>query len=180
MGAKVHIFSQLENFFAPKMFYFTFFHYICTMNKNEVRKYVSEQNKLHSEEEMGILSQQICEKILKHNAVMEANTIVLFWSMKDEVDTHELVAKLVRKKNVIIITQSADIPPVMPPNDAVIIVPCLAYDSKGSRLGKGKGYYDRYLSQLEENYKIGICFPWQMVENIPTDSHDIGVNEVIY
>lgn len=149
------------------------------MNKEELRNYISEQNKLHSADEKRILSRQVCEKILSHKAVEAANTIVLFWSMKNEIDTHELAAELVRKKNVILITQSADTPPVMPPRDAVIIVPAMAYDKQGFRLGRGKGYYDRFLSNLQENYKIGICFPWQMVEKLPVDTHDMGVNEVI-
>ena len=149
------------------------------MNKTEVRKYISEQNKLHPADEMATLSQQICDKILKHKAIESANTVVLFWSMKSEVDTHELTAGLVKKKNVILITQSADTPPVTPPKDAVIIVPCMAYDKMGYRLGRGKGYYDRYLSELADNYKIGICFPWQIVEKLPVESHDMRVDEVL-
>ena len=149
------------------------------MNKTEVRKYISEQNKLHSADEMATLSQQICDKILKHKVIESANTVVLFWSMKSEVDTHELTAELVKKKNVILITQSADTPPVTPPKDAVIIVPCMAYDKMGYRLGRGKGYYDRYLKNLADNYKIGICFPWQIVEKLPIESHDMRVDEVL-
>lgn len=149
------------------------------MNKTEVRKYISEQNKLHPADEMATLSQQICDKILKHKAIESANTVVLFWSMKSEVDTHELTAELVKKKNVILLTQSADTPPVLPPRDAVIIVPGMAYDAMGHRLGRGKGYYDRFLSELKDNYKIGICFPWQMAENLPVESHDMRVNEVL-
>jgi 5-formyltetrahydrofolate cyclo-ligase len=149
------------------------------MNKTEVRKYICEQNKLHAAGELATLSRKIGEKILTHKAVESANTIVLFWSMKSEVDTHELVAELVRNKNVILITQSADTPPVQPPRDAVIIVPGMAYDAMGHRLGRGKGYYDRFLSDLKDNYRIGICFPWQMVENLPVESHDMQVNEVL-
>ena len=149
------------------------------MNKTEVRKYISEQNKLHPADEMATLSQQICDKILKHKAIESVNTVVLFWSMKSEVDTHELTAELVKKKNVILLTQSADTPPVTPPKDGVIIVPCMAYDKMGYRLGRGKGYYDRYLSELADNYKIGICFPWQIVEKLPVESHDMRVDEVL-
>ena len=149
------------------------------MSKTEVRKYISEQNKLHPADEMATLSQQICDKILKHKAIESVNTVVLFWSMKSEVDTHELTAELVKKKNVILLTQSADTPPVTPPKDAVIIVPCMAYDKMGYRLGRGKGYYDRYLSELADNYKIGICFPWQIVEKLPVESHDMRVDEVL-
>jgi 5-formyltetrahydrofolate cyclo-ligase len=55
----------------------------------------------------------------------------------------------------------------------------MAYDAMGHRLGRGKGYYDRFLLDLKDNYRIGICFPWQMVENLPVESHDMRVNEVL-
>ncbi|MBR2184790.1 MAG: 5-formyltetrahydrofolate cyclo-ligase [Prevotella sp.] len=149
------------------------------MNKEELRKYIFEQTKGHSTQELEDASRTICEKLMEHEKIKKAETIVLFWSMKNEVKTHDLIPRLVRDKNVIIITQSADTKPVVPPSDAVIIVPGIAFDNRGYRLGRGKGYYDRYLSKLEENYKIGICFPWQMIEKVPTDSHDVCVNEVI-
>ena len=149
------------------------------MNKEELRKYILEQTKGHSTQELEEASRTICKKLLEHEKIKEAETIVLFWSMKNEVNIHELIPRLVRDKNVIIITQSADTKPVMPPEDAVIIVPGIAFDNNGCRLGRGKGYYDRFLAGLVKNYKIGICFPWQIIENVPTDSHDVCVNEVI-
>ena len=150
------------------------------MNKEDLRKYIFDQTKGHSTQELEEASRNICEKLMEHDKIKKAETIVLFWSMKNEVNTHDIIPRLVRDKNVIIITQSADTKPVTPPQDAVIIVPGVAFDNKGYRLGRGKGYYDRYLGSLAENYKIGICFPWQMVEKVPTDSHDVCVNEVIY
>jgi len=150
------------------------------MEKKELRKLILEKNRQHNVTDKEMASEEVLKKLVLHKRIQDANTVVLFWSMKDEIDTHKIVAELVRKKNIILITQSADIKPVTPPDDAVIIVPAMAYDKEGHRLGKGKGYYDRYLSLLEKNYKIGICFPWQITENIPLDSHDMCVDEVIY
>lgn len=59
------------------------------------------------------------------------------------------------------------------------IVPGVAFDAQGHRLGRGKGYYDRLLPQLSA-YKIGICFPFQLVDDVPTDPFDIAMDEVIY
>ena len=61
----------------------------------------------------------------------------------------------------------------------VAIVPGMAFDAEGHRLGRGKGYYDRFLSRVPYIYKIGLCFAWQMVEQIPCDEHDILMDEVI-
>ena len=53
----------------------------------------------------------------------------------------------------------------------LILIPGIAFNSKGERLGRGKGYFDRYL----ENYqgiRVGLCFELQLVDQIPTDVHD--------
>ena len=61
------------------------------------------------------------------------------------------------------------------------IIPGMAFDKEGNRLGRGKGYYDRLLQQLRDCtiYKIGICFDFQFLDHIPTEPHDIPVDEVI-
>ena len=64
-----------------------------------------------------------------------------------------------------------------PPID-VAVIPGMAFDPKGNRLGRGKGYYDRFLSSLPV-YTIGLCFPFQKVAHIPTTPLDIPVDEVI-
>jgi 5-formyltetrahydrofolate cyclo-ligase len=62
----------------------------------------------------------------------------------------------------------------------VAIIPGMAFDNKGHRLGRGKGYYDRFLSQLtSKTKKIGLCFPWQLVDVVPTDKNDISMDCVI-
>jgi len=59
-------------------------------------------------------------------------------------------------------------------------VPGVAFDSRGHRLGHGTGYYDRFLSKITENVlTIGLAFDFQLVDNIPTSSHDIAVKELI-
>lgn len=59
----------------------------------------------------------------------------------------------------------------------VILVPGVAFDSCGHRLGRGRGYYDRFLSSHFTS--IGVCFDFQKVAEVPTDEHDVSVDEVI-
>lgn len=65
----------------------------------------------------------------------------------------------------------------------VIIVPGLAFSKSGKRLGRGKGFYDRYLMREESRdiYKIGVCFDEQIIEEelMITESHDVQMNVVI-
>ena len=55
----------------------------------------------------------------------------------------------------------------------------VAFDRNGNRLGRGKGYYDRLLPRIPSAYKAGICFPFQLVEEVPAEPFDIRMDEVI-
>ena len=59
------------------------------------------------------------------------------------------------------------------------VIPGVAFDAEGNRMGRGKGYYDRFLPLVPQAYKLGVCFPFQKVDSIPTDEHDIRMDEVI-
>ena len=60
----------------------------------------------------------------------------------------------------------------------VILVPGVAFDAEGHRLGRGRGYYDRFLSSFPSEF-IGVCFDFQKVDEVPIDAFDIPVDEVI-
>jgi 5-formyltetrahydrofolate cyclo-ligase len=60
----------------------------------------------------------------------------------------------------------------------LIVVPGLAFDARGRRLGRGKGFYDRLLSTAAAGVKCGICFDEQMLGDIPVESHDIHLDFV--
>ena len=62
----------------------------------------------------------------------------------------------------------------------IAIIPGMAFDREGHRLGRGKGYYDRFLTLIPDAYKIGMCFPWQMADNVPCAPHDIKMDAVIF
>ena len=65
-------------------------------------------------------------------------------------------------------------------NIDLVVVPGVAFDKNNMRLGRGHGYYDRFLSLLPDRTKtIGLAFDFQVVENLPKDSHDIPVWKTI-
>jgi 5-formyltetrahydrofolate cyclo-ligase len=69
---------------------------------------------------------------------------------------------------------------VIPEQLDVVIVPGLAFDRSGNRLGRGRGYYDRFLSQFtSKTLLIGLAFECQIVEQIPVDTWDFPVSVVI-
>ncbi len=61
----------------------------------------------------------------------------------------------------------------------LFIMPGLAFDRSGNRLGYGKGYYDRALIGVPEMKKVGICYSFQILDSVPTDEHDQKVGTVV-
>lgn len=72
---------------------------------------------------------------------------------------------------------------IRPINHEVIdlfLVPGIAFDKKGNRLGRGGGYYDRFLEKVpKKKIKIGLCYDFQVVDNLPKLSHDVPVTKLI-
>jgi len=60
----------------------------------------------------------------------------------------------------------------------ILFVPALAFDMTGARLGRGKGYYDTYLTKTPPQKTMGIAFSGQILENLPTEKHDKKVQSV--
>ena len=66
----------------------------------------------------------------------------------------------------------------LPPLD-LILVPGLAFDCRGGRLGWGKAYYDRFLSAAEVGLRVGACHECQIVDQVPLDRHDIRMDYLL-
>ncbi len=71
------------------------------------------------------------------------------------------------------------------PINILVLVPGLAFTKDGLRLGRGKGYYDSFLFNLKYNHtnikciSVGLCFSFQILQNIPTEEHDQSVNYLL-
>lgn len=175
-------------------------------DKRAMRKRIKEMKRQFTDKELKVLSLHVISRLLAHPVIINAKTILMYYSLADEVDTHEAVDILVRQgKNVLLprvldgenmeirtYGNSGDLAPgyygIMEPtgkiytcyeNIDVIVVPGMAFDISGHRLGRGKGYYDRFLPKAPRAYKIGVCFDFQKQETIPTDDYDITMDYVI-
>lgn len=139
-----------------------------------------------------------------HPAFRAAHTVLLYHSLPDEVHTHDFIARWSGKKQVLLPVVTGDdlvLRKYTAPEDLAqgaygieeptgelftdyeaidfIAVPGVAFDRKGNRLGRGKGYYDRLLPRIPSAFKAGICFPFQMVEEVPSEPFDIRMDEII-
>lgn len=76
------------------------------------------------------------------------------------------------------IPEPAEIIPVSMEGIEIILVPGLAFDETGARMGFGKGYYDKLL-QKSGAVKIGLCYDFQLLEKIPSEPHDVPMDIII-
>ena len=178
------------------------------MDKKELRRYIREQKRHFTSQQLGEMSLCIMSSLLTHPRVQEADTILMYHSLPDEVNTHSALDQLLAMGKKVFLpkvvndtemtiheyTGADSLQPSEPygilepttPELSIIncqlsiaIVPGMAFDKQGHRLGRGKGYYDRFLSRIPNIYKIGVCFPFQMLESIPSESTDVVMDEVI-
>jgi 5-formyltetrahydrofolate cyclo-ligase len=70
--------------------------------------------------------------------------------------------------------------PVTPESIDLILVPGVAFTLEGSRCGRGGGFYDRFLKLIPlTSHRLGICFSFQLVEELPVEPHDLPMDAVI-
>ena len=63
---------------------------------------------------------------------------------------------------------------------ALVLMPGLAFDKEGHRIGYGGGFYDKFLAQEPNHPTIALCYGFQMVEDLPTEEFDIPVDCVLW
>lgn len=176
------------------------------MDKNELRAYIAGEKQRMSPEARIELSAPILRRLAVHPRFTAASTVLLYHSLPDEVNTHDFLLYWATQKRILLpVTNGDEIElrqfnagealrtgrfgiqePVGEPFDDyaaidLAVVPGVAFDGKGNRLGRGKGYYDRLLARMAHTgtYKLGICFPFQVVESVPVDAHDIVMDELL-
>lgn len=189
------------------------------MNKAELRKEIRNRKRQFSQAQLGELSLSAISQLRNHPKVKAAHTLLLYYSLPDEVNTHEWLDELVAESKHVLLpvvvdeenmilreyTGKQDLAEgsfhIMEPIGRLFsesryheievgIIPGMSFDAEGHRLGRGKGYYDRFLEKFvvpQDNlkkscptlYKIGVCFGFQKLNEIPFESHDIVMDEVV-
>lgn len=61
----------------------------------------------------------------------------------------------------------------------LLLVPGVAFDRNGNRMGYGKGFYDRFLSKAENVYKLALCYSLQLYDELPTEANDVPMDMII-
>lgn len=174
--------------------------------KQQLRQTIRQRKQQYPLEQRQIWSKEIEQTLLSHPRMKTARVVMLYYALPDEVDTRHLVDTLLKEGKTVILPKCVDKVHIEPrqytgPEDLaegiynlfepvgqpyrdldsieLIIVPGMSFDAQGHRLGRGRGYYDRFLAQVPQAYKIGVCFDFQRVDQVPADDNDWVMDEVI-
>ena len=172
------------------------------LTKPLLREQMREAKRQHADKMAG-WSAEIVEKLWQQ--IGESRVVMAFWPLPDEVDVRPLIDRLVAEGRTVVLpkvtgdetmelrryTSQADLSegafhilePVGEPfvdyeQIDVALVPGVAFDAAGHRLGRGRGYYDRFLAEHLAPRLIGVCFPFQRVAVVPVDAHDVVLDQI--
>ena len=174
-------------------------------DKRALRRAVRERIAMIEAPDAQERSAVICEEVKRHIAVSGARVVALFSPLGYEPDIWPLVESLASTVSVVLPRVEGDVMNfyvydrncmavgsfgINEPQSGVkveaceidaVVVPGLAFTVDGARMGRGKGYYDKYLSQSDfAALKIGVCYHEQIIPHIPTEPHDVPMDVVIY
>ncbi len=174
--------------------------------KGEIRKKILEQMRQISEKQRDQMSDSIFQNFLSLEAYKNCWVMMTYISFDGEPDTMRVIKDALNKaktvcvpyvdwkKNSMIPVQifseddidfSSKIP--QPFSDAsvdageidLIVVPGLAFDINCNRLGRGKGFYDRFLPFCKNAVKIGLAFDFQIIDSVPVLSNDVRLDMIV-
>ena len=179
------------------------------MDKNLVRKKILELRCNIKDEEKIEWDQLIFASLVKSDFFIKAKKIFIYVSYKNEVDTKKIIQYSLKNKKEIYVPKTylneknmkaikinsldeliVDNYGILEPkyvdknnigdNFDLIIMPGVAFDRCGNRIGYGGGYYDKYISKLNYNVlKIALAYHFQITDSIKAECHDINVDYII-
>ncbi|OGJ43912.1 5-formyltetrahydrofolate cyclo-ligase [Candidatus Peregrinibacteria bacterium RIFCSPLOWO2_02_FULL_48_14] len=173
--------------------------------KQALRQEMREKRKALSPASYAKKSGEIHKQLENLKEWQSARTVLLYVSNEAEVDTHALLHDALEKNRRVFVPKTVgenlvicplreweDLKPgnfgILEPCEIVeeahpesmdlILVPGLAFDRRGHRLGYGKGFYDKLLKNTR-GFKVGLAFSEQVVEELPTEAHDVPLDLII-
>lgn len=173
------------------------------MNKNEIRKDIRRKREELSQDFIVFASDKIFEKLKNSEDFLKAQNILSYMDFKNEVKTDKInnlikelgknlfLPRVIDKENMIVIKDEGNFT-VSPFGNReplgeeykgdidFIIVPGVAFDKYGNRIGFGRGYYDRFFGKYPNTKKIAVAFEIQVIaEKIETNIFDKKIDAII-
>lgn len=176
------------------------------MDKRELRSFIREQKRKMTEADMERRSKALTEQFLASEAYKNARCIYGYLPYNQEVRTWALLEQALKDGKRVAVPKVcgeemrflyltdfsgieqgyAGIPepvadgPAAHETDALVLMPGLAFDREGGRVGYGGGFYDKFLAAEPDHPTVALCYDFQLVEKVPTDVFDRKADCVLW
>lgn len=176
------------------------------MNKQELRQAIRARKRAMTEEDILLRSEILAEKFARSNAYRAAKTIYGYLPYNQEVRTVPMLRRALEEGKRVAVPKVygddmkfiylddlsqvakgyAGIPepvadgPVAQDETALVLMPGLAFDRAGHRIGYGGGFYDKFLAREPHHPTVALCYDFQVMDRLETEEFDIPVDLVIW
>ncbi|MDD5346996.1 MAG: 5-formyltetrahydrofolate cyclo-ligase [Candidatus Omnitrophica bacterium] len=178
------------------------------LTKKRIRTKILYKLKTQKEDNRITKSRKIKHKLFRSRMFKNAKTVMFYMSFGGEVETIDMIKEaqelgktvvvpvcdknrmmrpcLLKDRGALLrgpygIREPAEKKALSVRSLDLIIVPGLAFDAKGRRLGRGKGYYDRFLQKVPPDIvSIGLAYDFQVLPTVPTTEHDVDVHAILF
>ena len=176
------------------------------MDKKALRREIGEKKRALSEAQIEARSRVLADRLFAAEQYRQCKSLYAYLSFNQEVRTSPIierawadgkrvaVPKVVGNEMVFIwidsfdnlapqgaynITEPIEDGPVADDATALVLMPGLAFDREGRRVGYGGGYYDRFLEKEPDHPLVALCYDFQLVDHLEVEAHDVPVDVVI-
>ena len=176
------------------------------MDKTTLRKAIRDQKRAMTPEQIETASALLAEKFFATDFYQAARTLYGYLPYNQEVRTIPILEQALRdgkqvavpkvygdemrfiyitdlsrvEKGYASIPEPIDDGPVADDPTALVLMPGLAFDPEGHRMGYGGGFYDKFLAAQPTHPTVALCYEFQMLPQLPCESHDIPVDLVLW
>ena len=176
------------------------------VDKSEIRRAMRQRNRTLGHEVREAASERIFRQVEQCEEFRRAEVVALYCALPDEPATERVIARWLQLGKRVVVprvegdamrffsydptTQIVGSFGIEEPGDGAVlcspseielmVVPGVAFTATGDRMGRGRGYYDKYLSQSDfRAYTIGVGYAHQLVDSLPVEEHDRRLDKVV-
>ena len=176
------------------------------MDKSALRRTIREKKRAMTDQQIESASAELAERLFAHPAYQQAKALYGYLSYNQEVRTAAILERAQRDGKLVAVPKvygdemkflwlddltavapwAYGIPepvadgPVAEDPSALVLMPGLAFDREGHRMGYGGGFYDKYLAAHPGHPTLALCYGFQMLPYLETEAHDLPVDHVIW
>ncbi|MDO4534690.1 MAG: 5-formyltetrahydrofolate cyclo-ligase [Clostridium perfringens] len=178
------------------------------MRKQDIRKIIRRKREELNKEIKKELDLRIMNNFFQSGYIDKSNVIFIYVNMDSEINTVDIITKLLEMGKRVAVPKvipgskemvALEIKSLSDLNESgafgilepditkknvgdevdLIILPGLAFDKRGYRIGYGGGFYDRFLEKYNKVKRLSLCYNFQIIENIPEEDFDEAIDTII-